>query len=274
MSSATPTPKPSPNPSPAVTPWYQHVITAVLAIAVTLGANWLSGGISGDGKKTDPPPAPVVVSDVLLAEDDGTPIVDKPTAGKMFTVAAKPGQKIKGKLTKVNAKSTSQMIAGIADARLVAKLDAGDLLHVQSWGGVADPTLTIIQANQGGQPPPDDDKKKDEPNPKPDPAPTPTVKSVHAAVIEDAANRSPATSVLMRALAPWESPSAIGCPAIIYDKGTKEAEGVKAVAALASANVTLPGLVLIDDSTGNVLAAVPFTLIEDGAAQVKKASGK
>lgn len=111
-------------------------------------------------------------------------------------------------------------------------------------------TLTVM--GEAPQPPPGPGPKP-EPDPTPDP-PKPTGK-VHVAVVEDAMNRSPDSSIVLGALIGWHEWLDKGNTYRFYDQSTGESKGKKAIED--SGGLPVPYMVIYSES-GVKLSAIPL----------------
>lgn len=115
--------------------------------------------------------------------------------------------------------------------------------------------ITVVMLTVGIIPnPPPKPEPGPSPGPTPDPDPTPVkAENIRVCIIEDVLNRSPETAAVLNSLVGWTAFADAGNQYRLYDKSTKEAAGVAAVAA--AGTTPLPAMVVYNNKTGELITA-------------------
>ena len=243
-------------PSPPAINW-AHIISVCVTVVGMLASQWLHSGGQSQPVPTPPsPPAPdPPISIVSIVDAKGNAVTDLIDAGNLFVVTGPD----KSELTAVVAPGSDIDVVEVAPNKLNAVIRSGTLQIVVT--GAGKPSIVSVKCGHGAQPPPDDKT-----------IPAPVSKHVTLSIIDDTANMSPNTSLVLNQIQPWKTKSTLGFPAIVYNQSTTEPIGIKAVSAMKAKGVSVPALVIHDD-TGNVVSVGALISYSDAQSQVNKITG-
>lgn len=231
-----------------------------------------------------PQPSPSQVINISVTDSLGNQIHGGVDAGKIFAVSVTPEFQLLGI---PQPSISSGEVIQTAPNRLICTLQAGAKLQVVAYGGTGKPTIAMVICNQAPQPPPGPQPQPlpnppgptPNPNPQPLPSPTPPIpvtNKVKISVVEDSKNRSPETASILNQFDIWEKIKSSGNDWRLYDGNADnpdpDPQAQTAIKALQSAGVPVPGVVVTDLQSGN-LVGTPKPLTRDNFTSLTKQLG-
>lgn len=251
----TPQPQPQPEPQKSTLPSILLPMTPVLVEP------------DAPAPAPNPQPAPAVItnlpSDTWFIVESRTPLVvfDVPeghVSVREFDITKGGSRSFIGKFVdgtgKADEERTYPTDAEYKFIYCIRSKQAGKTGLVLTPVGVlqkSDITVVMLTVGIIPNPPP---KPEPGPTPEPDPGPSPVkAENIRICIIEDVLNRSPETAAVLNSLVGWTAFADAGNQYRLYDKATKEAAGVAAVAA--AGTTPLPAMVVYDNKTGALITA-------------------
>ena len=282
---------PKPNPQ-GISPTIAIIITILAAIASALGGRALPLPTPPDGGKTPiidvkpndtpvpvptPSPIDVPVASIAIKDSKGLPINTEAGLGQMLIFTADKsihGPDIQS-LKWIVEPDVQNVTSDDGNTLYLTTPNIFTVVRVQQIVAYQHKIATQfveIKCGKGAQPPPIFVDPVPPPTP-PDPKPQPVAK-VTVSIIEDAPNRPPEVIKVLNDFSLWEGYRQRGNTVRIWNGGTTpspEPEAVIDIAALKSAGVGLPGIVVRSKSDNNLLYAGKLPL---SSAEVMALLGK
>lgn len=217
-----------------------------------------------------PHPTPGTLT-ILVADELGKPITASTVeAGQLFRVSAVGSS---GDIAWQTVKHGGVRLSASTDGKeFTGYLSGGEWVDFGLTDYVARKQLSVrISCGEGPRPPPV--PPQPEPKPQPQPTPNPSASVIYHPVY-DPSQITPSVARVLNAVDWWNAQRTAGDDYLFYSTASTEPKGLKAIAALKTAGVPPPGLV-ITNKAGDVLAAVSLPKTTDEIASVgAKAKGK